>query len=153
MIDSHDDNLWEVPSIDMDVPAEAAASVEAAAHAPEPVEPVAPVEAAVNAEDESSTDGYDQAVAEAPEDEGYDMDGLDGKLLEHFAGKIVRKDLTALMKRGANVPTFVLEYLLGMYCSTDDEDAVAEGLDRIRRILTDNYVRPDESERIKSKIL
>ena len=109
MIDSHDDNLWEVPSIDVDVPAEAAASVEAAAHAPEPVEPVAPVEAAVNAEDESSTDGYDQAVAEAPEDEGYDMDGLDGKLLEHFAGKIVRKDLTALMKRGANVPTFVLE--------------------------------------------
>ena len=80
------------------------------------------------------------------------MDGLDGKLLEHFAGKIVRKDLTALMKRGANVPTFVLEYLLGMYCSTDDEEAVAEGLDRIRRILTDNYVRPDESERIKSKI-
>ena len=119
MIDSHDDNLWEVPSIDVDVPAEAAASVEAAAPAPEPVEAVAPVE------DESSTDGYDQAVAEAPEDEGYDMDGLDGKLLEHFAGKIVRKDLTALMKRGANVPTFVLEYLLGMYCSTDDEDAVA----------------------------
>ena len=151
MIDSHDDNLWEVPSIDMDVPAEAAASVEAAAPAPEPVA-AAPVEAAVNAEDESSTDGYDQAVAEAPEDEGYDMDGLDGKLLEHFAGKIVRKDLTALMKRGANVPTFVLEYLLGMYCSTDDEEAVAEGLDRIRRILTDNYVRPDESERIKSKI-
>lgn len=65
-----------------------------------------------------------------------------GKLLEHFAGKIVRKDLTALMKRGANVPTFVLEYLLGMYCSTDDEDAVAEGLERIRRILTDNYGAP-----------
>ncbi|MDY5081749.1 MAG: anti-phage BREX system Lon protease BrxL, partial [Collinsella sp.] len=103
MIDSHDDNLWEVPSIDVDVPAEAAASVEAAAPAPEPV-------AAAPVEDESSTDGYDQAVAEAPEDEGYDMDGLDGKLLEHFAGKIVRKDLTALMKRGANVPTFVLEY-------------------------------------------
>ena len=145
MFDSNDDNLWEVPSIDVDVPVE---GVVPAAEA----ETAALVGAAVPAEDESSTDGYDQAVAEAPEDDGYDMDGLDGKLLEHFAGKIVRKDLTALMKRGANVPTFVLEYLLGMYCSTDDEEAVAEGLDRIRRILTDNYVRPDESERIKSKI-
>lgn len=161
MFDSHDDNLWEVPSIDVDVPAEAAVpeaapvktpEVETAAPAPEPATAAAPAEAAVAAEDESSTDGYDQAAAEAPEDEGYDMDGLDGKLLEHFGGKIVRKDLTAFMKRGANVPTFVLEYLLGMYCSTDDEEAVAEGLDRIRRILTDNYVRPDESERIKSKI-
>ena len=157
MFDSHDDDLWEVPSIDVDVPAEAAVPVEApeaeaAAPAPEPVEAAAPDEVAVPVEDESSTDGYDQAAAEAPEDEGYDMDGLDSKLLEHFGGKIVRKDLTAFMKRGANVPTFVLEYLLGMYCSTDDEEAVAEGLDRIRRILTDNYVRPDESERIKSKI-
>ena len=58
----------------------------------------------------------------------------------------------ALMKRGANVPTFVLEYLLGMYCSTDDDEAVAQGVARIRRILTENYVRPDESEAIKSKI-
>ena len=161
MFDSHDDDLWEVPSIDVDEPVEAATPAEEALPAPEPAtaaEAVAAapapelVEAAAPAEDESSTDGYDQTAAEAPEDDGYDMDGLDGKLLEHFAGKIVRKDLTALMKRGANVPTFVLEYLLGMYCSTDDEDAVAEGLDRIRRILTDNYVRPDESERIKSKI-
>ena len=85
---------------------EAAVPVEAGAAAPAP-EPVAaaPAEAAVAVEDESSTDGYDQAAAEAPEDEGYDMDGLDGKLLEHFGGKIVRKDLTALMKRGAGVPT------------------------------------------------
>ena len=159
MFDSHDDDLWEVPSIDVNVPVEAAAAAEAPAAedgAPAlelavsaPVEDAAPAEPV---EGESSTDGYAQSAAEAPEDEGYDMDGLDGKLLEHFGGKIVRKDLTALMKRGANVPTFVLEYLLGMYCSTDDEEAVAEGLDRIRRILTDNYVRPDESERIKSKI-
>ena len=173
MFDSHDDDLWEVPSIDVDVPAQAAVPVGEAVPAPEaeaaaeavaaapvpeptetavPVEVATPAEAAAPAEDESSTDGYAQAVADAPEDDGYDMDGLDGKLLEHFGGKIVRKDLTALMKRGANVPTFVLEYLLGMYCSTDDEDAVAEGLERIRKILTDNYVRPDESERIKSKI-
>ena len=58
----------------------------------------------MNAEDGFSTDGYARAVAEASEEDGYDMDGLDGKLLEHFGGKIVRKDLTAFMKRGANVP-------------------------------------------------
>ena len=79
-------------------------------------------------------------------------DALDQKVVESFPGKIVRKDLTALMKRGANVPTFVLEYLLGMYCSTDDDESVASGLDRIRRILANTYVRPDESEAIKSKI-
>lgn len=81
-----------------------------------------------------------------------EQDGLDRKAVEAFPGKVVRKDLTALMRRGANVPTFVLEYLLGMYCSTDDEESVAVGLDRIRRILANNYVRPDESEAIKSKI-
>ncbi|MEE8723299.1 MAG: BREX system Lon protease-like protein BrxL [Atopobiaceae bacterium] len=81
-----------------------------------------------------------------------EMDSLDHKAVAAFPGKTVRKDLTALMRRGANVPTFVLEYLLGMYCSTDDEDSVAAGLDRIRRILANNYVRPDESEVIKSKI-
>lgn len=79
-------------------------------------------------------------------------DGLDAKIVKAFPGKTVRKDLTAVMKRGANVPTFVLEYLLGMYCSTDDPDMVEQGLARIRKILTENYVRPDESERIKSKI-
>lgn len=79
-------------------------------------------------------------------------DDLDAKIVEAFPGKTVRKDLTAVMKRGANVPTFVLEYLLGMYCSTDDPDMVEQGLARIRKILTENYVRPDESERIKSKI-
>lgn len=83
---------------------------------------------------------------------GIKMDLLDQKIVELFPGKIVRKDLTALMKRGANVPTFVLEYLLGMYCSTDDEDAIEVGLNKIRHILSENYVRPDESEKIKSKI-
>lgn len=77
MFDSHDDDLWEVPSIDVDVPVEGVVPAEAA--------PAAEAEAAAPVEDESSTDGYDQAVAEAPEDDGYDMDGLDGKLLEHFA--------------------------------------------------------------------
>lgn len=83
---------------------------------------------------------------------GKNMDSLDRKIVETFPGKIVRKDLTALMKRGANVPTFVLEYLLGMYCSTDDADAIEAGLTKIRKILSENYVRPDESEKIKSKI-
>lgn len=82
----------------------------------------------------------------------YVLNDLDSKIVAAFPGKTVRKDLTAVMKRGANVPTFVLEYLLGMYCSTDDPDLVEEGLGRIRKILTENYVRPDESERIKSKI-
>lgn len=81
-----------------------------------------------------------------------ETDELDHKVVEHFAGKIVRKDLTAMMKRGANVPTFVLEYLLGMYCATDDDEMVEQGVSRIRKILTENYVRPDESETIKSKI-
>lgn len=80
------------------------------------------------------------------------MDNLDQKIVDAFPGKIVRKDLTAQMKRGANVPTFVLEYLLGMYCATDDAEVIETGLSKIRKILTENYVRPDESEKIKSKI-
>ncbi len=80
------------------------------------------------------------------------MTELDWKILEQFPGKVVRKDLTAVMKKGANVPTFVLEYLLGMYCATDDEDAIQLGLAKIKHILSENYVRPDQSEYVKSKI-
>lgn len=80
------------------------------------------------------------------------MNELDEKILEIFPGKVVRKDLTALMKKGANVPTYVLEYLLGMYCATDDEDAIEIGCSKIRSILSENYVRPDQSEYVKSKI-
>ena len=80
------------------------------------------------------------------------MTTLDEKILDNFPGKVVRKDLTSLMKKGANVPTYVLEYLLGMYCATDDEDAIEIGLGKIKRILSENYVRPDQSEYIKSKI-
>ena len=80
------------------------------------------------------------------------MTEFEQKILENFPGKVVRKDLTALMKKGANVPTYVLEYLLGMYCATDDEDAIEVGLSRIKKILSENYVRPDQSEYIKSKI-
>lgn len=80
------------------------------------------------------------------------MTEFDVKVLDNFPGKVVRKDLTTLMKKGANVPTYVLEYLLGMYCATDDEDAIEVGLGKIKRILSENYVRPDQSEYVKSKI-
>lgn len=77
---------------------------------------------------------------------------LDNLLTRHFAGKVVRKDLTKLIKEGANVPVYVLEYLLGMYCASEDPDVIQMGLENVKRILTDNYVRPDEAEKIKSKI-
>jgi ATP-dependent Lon protease len=77
---------------------------------------------------------------------------LDNLLNKHFAGRVVRKDLTKLVKEGANVPVYVLEYLLGMYCASDDEATINEGLARVKNILAENYVRPDEAEKIKSKI-
>ena len=80
------------------------------------------------------------------------MDELSLKLNSSFAGKVVRKDLTQKLKQGANVPTYVLEYLLGMYCATDDEDGINQGVQRVKNILADNFVRPDEAEKIKSKI-
>jgi ATP-dependent Lon protease len=80
------------------------------------------------------------------------MDSLDRKIIDLFSGKVVRKDLTSLMKKGANVPTYVLEYLLGMYCTTDDEETVKIGLEKIKKILSENYVRPDQSDYVKSKI-
>ncbi len=80
------------------------------------------------------------------------MTEFDAKVLDNFPGKAVRKDLTMLMKKGANVPTYVLEYLLGMYCATDDEDAIAVGIEKIKRILSENYVRPDQSEFVKSRM-
>lgn len=80
------------------------------------------------------------------------MDELTNKILENFPGKVVRKDLTTMMKKGANVPTYVLEYLLGQYCSTDDENVISVGISKIKKVLTENYVRPDQSEYIKSKI-
>lgn len=77
---------------------------------------------------------------------------LDKKLNDVFAGRVVRKDLTNLIKEGANVPIYVLEYLLGMYAATNDEDSIREGLERVKKILSENFVRPDEAEKIKSRI-
>ena len=81
-----------------------------------------------------------------------DTDNLDELLNKHFAGRVVRKDLTKLVKEGANVPVYVLEYLLGTYCASDNEDVIREGLETVKRILAENYVRPDEAEKVKSKI-
>ena len=77
---------------------------------------------------------------------------LDGLLNQHFMGRVVRKDLTKQLKEGANVPVYVLEYLLGMYCASDDDDVVERGLANVKTILAENYVRPDEAEKIKSLI-
>ena len=78
--------------------------------------------------------------------------GLDALLNERFAGKVVRKDLTKLIKEGANVPVYVLEYLLGMYCASDDEATIQAGMETVKHVLAENYVRPDEAEKTKSKI-
>ena len=80
------------------------------------------------------------------------MEIIDEKLNNYFAGKVVRKDLTKKIKEGANVPVYVLEYLLGMYCATNDEDAIADGIKTVKNILAENFVRPDEAEKVKSKI-
>lgn len=80
------------------------------------------------------------------------MDELNVKLNKYFPGKVVRKDLTKKIKEGANVPVYVLEYLLGMYCATNDERVINDGVENVKRILADNFVRPDEAEKIKSKI-
>ena len=77
---------------------------------------------------------------------------LDNLLNQHFAGKVVRKDLTKLLKEGANVPVYVLEYLLGTYCASNDEMVIQDGLKTVKRILAENYVRPDEAEKVKSTV-
>lgn len=74
------------------------------------------------------------------------------KLREHFDGRIVRKDLTKKIKEGANVPVYVLEFLLGTYCSSDDDAIIESGVQQVKRILADNFVRPDESQKILSQL-
>lgn len=74
------------------------------------------------------------------------------KLRENFDGRIVRKDLTKKIKEGANVPVYVLEFLLGQYCSSDDEEVIEKGIQNVKRILADNFVRPDEAQKILSQL-
>ena len=80
------------------------------------------------------------------------MDELAQKIYESFPGKVVRKDLTKRIKEGANVPVYVLAYLLGMYCSSTNENEINEGIKNVKQILADNFVRPDEAQKIISKI-
>lgn len=75
---------------------------------------------------------------------------INEKLIYNFAGRIVRKDLTKSIKEGANVPIYVLEFLLGQYCSSDDEEIVEQGVAQVKEILANNYVRPDEAQKILS---
>lgn len=80
------------------------------------------------------------------------MDELDKKVYENFAGRVVKKGATKLIKGASNVPTYVLEYLLGTYCSSDDEKEIDKGIEQVKKILAENYVRNDEVELIKSRI-
>lgn len=77
---------------------------------------------------------------------------IKNKLRQYFDGRIVRKDLTKHIKEGANVPVYVLEFLLGQYCSSDEDDIIEEGVNNVKRILADNFVRPDEAQKILSKL-
>lgn len=80
------------------------------------------------------------------------MDELDEKIISLFPGKVVRKDLLGPLRRNLNVPAYVAEYLLGRYCSSDDEEIIEEGIKEVKKILTENYVHPDQSELLKSKV-
>ena len=74
------------------------------------------------------------------------------KQRENFDGRIVRKDLTKKIKEGANVPVYVLEFLLGQYCSSDDEEIIEQGVQNVKHILADNFVRPDEAQKVLSQL-
>ena len=80
------------------------------------------------------------------------MNELDKKINQHFAGKVVRKDLTKLVKGNAIVPTYVLEYLLGQYCATDDEATIAKGVETVKGVIAKHFVHRDEAQLIKSTI-
>lgn len=83
---------------------------------------------------------------------GCRRDAIKEKLRQNFDGKIVRKDLTKKIKEGANVPVYVLEFLLGQYCSSDDEAIIEKGVQNVKHILADNFVRPDEAQKILSQL-
>ena len=107
-------------------------------------------------DDFSSTFGTEPSV-EQPVDAGTNesqvsIEEIDRKLREFYDGKIVRKDLTKHIKEGANVPTYVLEYLLGQYCNSDDDAIIQRGVETVKSILANNYVRPDESQKVLSQL-
>ena len=77
---------------------------------------------------------------------------IKNKLRQNFDGKIVRKYLTKKIKEDANVPVYFLESFLGQYCSSDDPEVIETGVENVKRILADNYVRPDEAHKILSML-
>ena len=83
-------------------------------------------------------------------DEITTRESIKEKLRDNFGGKYVRKDLTKKIKEGANVPVYVLEFLLGQYCSSDDEEVIQSGVEKVKKILADNFVRPDEAQKTLS---
>ena len=96
---------------------------------------------------------YDKAVHTSTAIDASDANvELNRKLREIFDGKIVRKDLTKKLRQGANVPVYVLEYLLGQYCNSEDEEIIKQGFDNVKKILADNFVRPDEAQKIISTL-
>ena len=104
------------------------------------------------ADDNENTVDVTDITADTFEDTNLflEMSDINKKLRSCFDGKIVRKDLTKSIKEGANVPVYVLEFLLGQYCSSDDPMVIEEGLNRVKKILAENYVRPDEAQKVLS---
>lgn len=86
------------------------------------------------------------------EDETSSNEVINKKLRQYFDGKIVRKDLTKSIKEGANVPIYVLEFLLGQYCSSDDAEIIEDGVKTVKKILSENFVRPDEAQKVLSNL-
>ncbi len=78
---------------------------------------------------------------------------LENKIIKHFEGKVVRKDLTKLVKGNAVVPTYVLEYLLGQHCASSDDDIVKQGVEKVKDIIKKHFVHRDEAESVKHDIL
>ena len=85
-------------------------------------------------------------------DDKFIMDPLDEKLVSAFPGRVVRKDLVKKLKVGFNIPVYVLEYLLGKYCSTTDEDEIKTGVELVKQTITERIVRSDETELIKARL-
>ncbi|KRL11877.1 hypothetical protein FD09_GL000484 [Schleiferilactobacillus perolens DSM 12744] len=92
-----------------------------------------------------------EAIAQEQAAENVQTDLLD-KLEAFFPGRFVRKDLTQKIKEGANVPTYVLEFLLGQYANSSDPVIIERGVENVKKTLANNYVRPDEAEKVKSRI-
>ena len=85
-------------------------------------------------------------------DEPFVLNDLDTLATESYPGLVVRKDLLRRMRSAFGVPAFVIEFLLGKYCTSTDDELIREGLEFVRETLADKYVKPDEREAVKSAI-